>query len=227
MFTTPFRLSRARVGVMTSALAALLLCFASSVRAELVQYEFTGVVSRIDGDLDVSKHITLGQPATLVFNVERSTAPYPDPPYGASYVNAIQSMSFAFGSYIQIAIPAEYGGTLAIHDNYYDPNEYIPPHSHINDLLNAQVPITQCPPIGAGRPTWVLASLGDYDATAFTSTAIPAALPSFGEFEYSEIGIQFWSDEGPAASLVWATVSQLSTPVPNSTWGRVKAGYRN
>ena len=206
------------------AFAAFLLS-APPARAEQVTHQFTGQLTTITdgsgGRLDLRSAFSLGDAVTLDYTIERDTPSSEQDTYTYGYTDGISQLSFSIGAWSGSGTPGY--SLMTVTDNAPNPGN----PANLYDQNSAQVQGGITAPDIAGSTlqslTW---TLDDVDGTVFASKAIPRVFPDLGVFEGKTFTVLLFSFSEFKSGYVMATLSGVTTPAQQASWGRLKALYR-
>ena len=118
------RLPEVSLHLETFVVVALLALSAAPAAAETVQYTFVGTIGTVSdgtgGTLDLTKGFAVGQPATIVVTVERSTPGY-SLVDAMHYLDCVTEWSFAIGWYVRLSAPPYNPASVFVTNDFDDP----------------------------------------------------------------------------------------------------------
>lgn len=200
--------------------ALVLLLVAHPAAAEPVTHQFAGTVTSYGGALDLSSVFPLGQAVTVDCTVERATTPEPQDAYVTAYTNPVTMLAFSIGSWSGSGTPPISNATVT--NNAPSPA----PPSVVYDQWSWNEQGLVAPAIGTIQLQSMTSTLDDIDGTVFDSQAIPRVMPALGAFEGKTATFLFIDFSSFKSGYVMATLSGVTTPAAGTTWGGIKALYR-
>jgi hypothetical protein len=209
------------------ALAALALLVPPAA-AEPVQHTYTGIVNSVTdgspGTVDMTGTFSNGQSVTFVMALERSTTGFPGEG-GTLYLNPVTAFTFSIGSYNGTLGLGNQSNVLVTNDYDATPARASVPAGAIADYYFWQIPNPNSPMVNGANPVDIEVNMMDAEATQFSNEQLPRVMPDMSDFESTQWAMIFIN--GTSYGIVSGTLGGVTTPVNASTWGRLKAGYRN
>ena len=199
----------------------LLLVLAPRALAEPVTHRFTGQVTSFGGALGLSSLFPAGTTVTLDCTVERNTPGVPEDSHVTTYTDAVTMVAFTVGSWSGGSAPSSSNATAT--DNEPSPA----PPGNPYDQWTWNVLGVQAPALGTVMFQTLTSTLDDVDATVFDSSAIPRLMPALGAFEGKTATFLFFDFSSFQSGYFMATLSEVSTPARGTSWGGIKALYRD
>ncbi len=223
-YSTPGR----RLGTFLLAAGAAAL-LTSPVAGEPVQHTYTGTVDFVTdgsaGTVDLTGTFSSGQAVTLIYTTERTTAGFPSKTGEIVYFGAVTALSLAIGTYTGGLGPASFSSIIVGNDINLVARER--PSSPMVDFYFFTVSSPTGASVGQAVPTALELDLWDDEATQFADASLPRVMPDLAAFETSTWVLTFFDSNVTMIGLVSGSLGSVSTPASASTWGRVKAQYRN
>ncbi|MGH7724624.1 MAG: hypothetical protein ACREOU_04275 [Candidatus Eiseniibacteriota bacterium] len=200
----------------------------SPAAAELVQHTYTGTVNTVTdgtgGTVDMTGTFSNGQSVTFVMTLERSTGGFKGEG-GTLYLNAVTAFTFSIGSYNGTLGVANQSNNLVTDDYDANPGPAAAPAGTPADFYFWQIPSPNSAMVNGASPVDIEVNMMDAEATQFSNEQLPRVMPDMADFESTQWGMVFIN--GSSYGIVGGVLGGVSTPVNASTWGRIKAGYRN
>lgn len=219
--------------VAACALSALLSIPAG---AEIVQHTYSGVVTTVTngsgGSLDLTGTFSAGQPVMIAISIERTIHGIPYENGGTIYLSAITGWTFSIGSYVCPPGPNSLSGTI-VGNNLPSPPvaanlTMADAVTAVADYFDQNIPgPLHSPMIGNAVSQYLRVDLVDSEATVFADEQIPSVMPDLSEFESKTWSLSFYDAGLNKTGKVSGTLLSDATPASSSTWGRIKAEYRN
>jgi hypothetical protein len=202
-------------------LAVLAVLSVTRAGAEPVTHQFTGQITSFGGSLNLSSLFSIGDAVAVEYTIERSTTPEPQDAYVTAYTNPLTNVSFTVGTWSGGSAPASSGATVT--NNAPSPGQ--PGVFYDQWYWNASG--VSAPPVGGTvHLQTVTSTLDDIEGTVFGSGDIPRVFPALNVFD-GKTATFLMIDYGSFQSgYFMATLSGVSTPARGTSWGGIKALYR-
>jgi hypothetical protein len=201
------------------ALTCILVALVPAIaRPEPVTYVLSGVLTEVtdgtSGTRDLTGIFHVGQAFVVHCEVERGATSFPEGTSQVTYGSPVTDLSIVVASFVA----AGAGSSIASVQNDHPDQP-----SNWDQLAVQAGPLVA--PLGDGYLQSFLFVLRDLDATVFDTMELPLLLPPANEFEVTSVVLSF-VDPILGNGELTGTVGELATPATATSWGRLRARYR-